>query len=53
MRDSFEKGEVTIEERKFYERANRFFRTGEPYLIESKDVLAKLLPYFYERDIHS
>jgi hypothetical protein len=46
MRDGFEKGDVTIEEREFYERANRFLRKDEPYLIESKDVLAKLLPYF-------
>lgn len=46
MRDGFEKGEVAIEEREFYKRANGFLRKHEPYLIESKDALAKLLPYF-------
>lgn len=46
VRGGFEKGEVKIEEKEFYERANKFLRKNEPYLIESKDVLAKLLPYF-------
>jgi class 3 adenylate cyclase len=38
--------EVKIEERRFYERASRFLRKHEPYLIQTKDVLAKFLPFF-------
>lgn len=38
--------EVKTEERKFYERASRFLRKHEPYLIQNKDTLAKLLPFF-------
>lgn len=38
--------EVIVEERKFYERASRFIRKHEPYLIQNKDILAKFLPFF-------
>lgn len=38
--------EVKTEERRFYERASRFLRKHEPYLIQNKDILAKFLPFF-------
>ena len=38
--------EVKIEERRFYEGASRFLSKHEPYLIQTKNVLAKFLPFF-------
>ena len=46
MRDGFEMRKIRLKEEDFYWHAYKFLIKHEQYLMESKSVLAKLLPYF-------